>query len=436
MMKEDKVRSQRAAILWGLGAAVGSLLVGFALLNRGPHQLTLGKDKNVSRLDYSTGSNPLGLAIADLDGDGKPDLAVAIYDNGNGDHIDVFRNTSSPEHLSFEQPIHLPTGRGPEGVAVGDLFGKGRIDLAVANAGDGSLSLLENNSKPGTIVFSSARAIAIGGTPHYVVVADFDGDGKADVVISNNSARMISILVNPLSGQRVDLNAPSYLNQFVLADVDGDGKLDVLVPVKDTSSLFVYRNASQPGVVTVMGPFTFRTDSTPEGIAAGDLFGRGMVDVILANDQAQTTSVFANESRNGEVLFSRTDAALSGGPAAVVIGDVIGNGRPGVVIANGAGDSLAVLQAKVDGGKYSLAPVAEFPSAKRPIALALADLDGDNTLDLVVANHDNRSISVFPNIALAVSNADRGRGSTDSIAGIVRRKGALSFLLRAFASCY
>src|SRR5205814_1914064 len=92
-----------------------------------------------AKVDYPTGSNPVSVAAADLNGDGKPDLAVA---NLGGNTVSVLLNNGNG---TFAARVDYTTGSTPWSVAAADLNGDGKPDVAVANINDNTVSLLLNN---------------------------------------------------------------------------------------------------------------------------------------------------------------------------------------------------------------------------------------------------------------------------------------------------
>lgn len=129
--------------------------------------------------DLSTGAGPYFNRNADIDGDGKPDVVVA---NQSSNSISVIRNISVPGSASFAAKLDFATPSMPLGVAIGDIDGDGKPDLAVVTFTGQSVSVFRNTSTPGSITFAS-RADFTSGLGASITLADFDGDGKPDLAV-------------------------------------------------------------------------------------------------------------------------------------------------------------------------------------------------------------------------------------------------------------
>src|SRR3989442_1265970 len=129
---------------------------------------------------FSAGSQPVSVAVADFNGAGKPDLAVANRTSAN---VSVLLGNGNG---TFQAAVNYDVGVDPLSVAVGDFNGDGKPDLAVANAAlfddPPSVSVLLGSTN-GT--FQAAVNYAAGASPRSVAVGDFNGDGKADLAVGN-----------------------------------------------------------------------------------------------------------------------------------------------------------------------------------------------------------------------------------------------------------
>src|SRR5207244_425884 len=153
------------------------------------------------------GSNPAGLAIADLDGDGWPDLIVA---NQGSVTLSVLRNTGTIGSImsgSFAPKVDFAGGG--KSIAVGDLDGDGKLDVAVAYWAGQRISLFRNTSTPGTIDSNSLAPkvdFSVAGNAHTVAMGDLDGDGKPDLAVVTELPSPLSIFKNISVAGSLDSN--------------------------------------------------------------------------------------------------------------------------------------------------------------------------------------------------------------------------------------
>jgi hypothetical protein len=221
-----------------------------------PNNSTTGTVTMGTRMDLHLPFNttPSDVIAADLDGDGKPDLASV---NFNANSVSVFRNTSiTGGAISFDHPTSndFSVGGGPQDLAVGDLDGDGKPDLAVANNGDATITLLQNACTPGSINFIRGTDIPTGtmqpGSPWALRFGDFDGDGKPDIACLNqldNSVsvhRNISTAGSPALDANVDYSTGDFPYALAVADYDGDGKPDLAIIDNTSSYITLLRNKS------------------------------------------------------------------------------------------------------------------------------------------------------------------------------------------------
>jgi len=235
------------------------------------------------KVDFATTGTqqPYYVAIGDVDGDGKPDVAVANYANAT---VSVFRNISSSGSISsasFAAKVDFSTGANPISVAIGDLDGDGKPELAVTNYGSATVSVFRNTSSSGPITSASFAAkvdFTTGTNPRSVAIGDLDGDGKPDLAIANTSVSTISVLRNTFAASgsisfaaKTDFTTGTSPHFVAIGDLDGDDKLDLATANNGSASASVLRNSSTSGTISFEEKVDVPAGTSPVSLAIGDL---------------------------------------------------------------------------------------------------------------------------------------------------------------------
>lgn len=305
------------------------------------------------KIDIPTGVYPFRISADDFDGDGKLDLVVV---NANDNSISVLRNTSTTGTISFAGKQDFPTGVNSRYVAVADFDGDGRPDIAVPNTFS-LVSLFRNTSSPGNISFNPKTDFTTGANPSAVAAADFDGDGRPEIVTAGISGtNKLSVLKNNSSpgslafSANVDFTAANSPIEVAAGDVDGDGLIDLVATGNVVGVVSVLRNTGTPGVInttTFASKVDFTAAAGSSGIALEDLDGNGKLDIVSSSNISNLVSLFRNTSTPGIINASsfapRLNQATGLSPQMVVAGDLDGDGRPEFV-TNNSGTNLGVFR--------------------------------------------------------------------------------------------
>ncbi len=341
-------------------------------------------------------------ACGDLDGDGKPDLAVANYGSNT---VSVFRNNSTSGSISFAARVDFATD-GPTDVAIGDVNGDGKPDLVVASFGfNTAVSVLKNTSIIGNISFAGKVYFAAGKYPSSVSIGDMDGDGKPDLVVANDATNMVSVYRNTGNNgtisfaAKVDFATGYYPLSVSIGDLDDDGKPDLAIANTGSNTTFsVFRNTSNSGTISFAPKVDFITGSSPISVSIGDTDGDGKPDLVVANNDDNTVSVFRNSSNRGSVSFAnKVDFTTGLHPYSVTFGDMDGDGKPDLAVSNSGSNTVSVLINTSTSGSISFATKVDFATGGYPRSVSTGDLNGDGKPDLAVVNYNDNTISVFRN---------------------------------------
>ena len=310
---------------------------------------------------YSAASGYLAftIAVADVNGDGKPDLVVGTSLGGCGaDSVAVLLGNGDGTFKPAQN--YASGGFGcPARPVVADINGDGKADIVVANFGSerdgppGNVGVLLGN---GDGTFQAPKTYDSGGygPPWSVAVADVNGDGKLDVMVANYCANStcingsVGVLLGNGDGT---FQAPrSYASggngavSLVLADMNSDGKLDTVVA---HVCFDVNCKSAAVGVLLGEGDGTFQAaQSYPLGylgvflnsIAIADVNGDGKPDLLATcvSQAACSNGRIALALGNGDGTFQRAQSYASGGfdPFSLAVADVNGDGRPDLLALN------------------------------------------------------------------------------------------------------
>ena len=274
------------------------------------------------RQDVPTDIRPNAVVLADLDGDGKADIATPNdYITANLASVSVIRNTSAPGTTSFAPKQDLQTDAVTYGIAAGDIDGDGKPDLVATSAMFSKIELFRNTSSPGTISFAPRMDITSAAGTFALALADIDGDGRPDLLVVGTTSQSITILRNTSSPGSISF-APeiSFLTQLSpqgisVGDFDADGKTDIACTNNLSNSLSLFRNSSTPGSIVLAARVDIAMASAPHGISTGDLDGDSKPDLVVV---AKSTSsdlgalLYRNKSTVGTLSFSVTNTLPTG----------------------------------------------------------------------------------------------------------------------------
>jgi hypothetical protein len=210
---------------------------------------------------YGSGYVPNSIAVADVNGDGTPDLLVATtIDKGAGNNPGVAAvYPGIPGSPGTYQPgaSYPITGTDPSGIVVVDLTGSGGKDLVVSNFGSGNASIfMHDPANPGK--YQVATTLATGGQPNQVVSADINGDGKPDLVFADLSTNGNAIVLLQDAAHPGQFLAPLNLStgnltpSAAVGDLNGDGLPDVVAADYDSNGnngqvTIFFQNPASPG---------------------------------------------------------------------------------------------------------------------------------------------------------------------------------------------
>jgi hypothetical protein len=337
---------------------------------------------------YPVGVDIRSVAVADFDGDGRPDLAVANADSSSVSVLEKVGDGGPGVNNVFTVGVF------PLSVAAADFTGDGKPDIITADDSSSTLSLLRNN---GTGGFVPGGTISVGGGPVNLAVGDFNNNGTMDVAVATSFSVAV-LLGNGQGGFSSPVHLQGGASKVITADFNNDGKLD----------LGIEGNSIQ--IRLGDGTGNFAAPSCPMsgfgGLAAGDVNGDGKLDLIVANILAAQIQVRLGDGSGCFGAPTGIDVLNAGRPGFAALGDLNKDGKLDIVagatvlLGNGTGGFGAPIA-------YGMGSLGADPGANTVIA----DFDGDSNLDIASASTGSAGILFGDGLGgfrLAAGPAGRG----------------------------
>ncbi|HVR27177.1 MAG TPA: FG-GAP-like repeat-containing protein [Candidatus Polarisedimenticolia bacterium] len=412
---------------------------------------------STSATTYASGVSPGGadrpcsMTAGDLTGDNKPEIVTA---NCNSDNISVYVNNgdgSFQPEFPYSGALNVAQGDvanvWPEAVTIADVNGDGKADIISSNIDSSDVTILLGNGD-GTVQEPTIGYV-IGGYPRSpAIVADFNGDGFADILITDNEFSLVYLkgygdgtfrsalnyyapikdnqspysygiatgdfngdgipdfvignccdstvgvtvfLSRPDGSMQTGVNygAGGSLNYVAVADFNGDGKLDIAAADNGNGVVQIFNGL---GDGTFSTGSTFATDITnsyPQGLLAGDFNHDGHPDLAVEN-YSQNVGILINDGTGGflaPVNYSLSNYSYQG----IGTADLKGDGNLDLVIPFNNGSAIAILLGNGDG---TFQAETDLTVGLNPGSVAIADLNGDGKLDLAATTSQYGSTGV------------------------------------------
>ncbi|MGI4864119.1 MAG: FG-GAP repeat domain-containing protein [Janthinobacterium lividum] len=347
-------------------------------------------------VSYNAGSNanPLSLAVADVNGDGKRDI---ITGNNGSSMIGVLLGNGTG---TFQTVATTSAGSGsmPYGVAVADVNADGKADIITANYGTNSVGVLLGTGT-GTFAAAVAYSTGSGSQPYGLAVADVNGDGKPDIVTANSATSSIGVLLNTGTGTFAAMvsypTGTATPLKVAVGDVNNDGKADIVACINFNSAV---------GLLLGNGNGTFQALTTialtnkPNNVALADLNADSKLDIVTSSDNNSGYATVQLGNGNGTFATATSYASSSNSfTNSVTVADVSGDGKPDLITANPGNYTVGVLKNNGTGTFAAVQTFAAGASGSMPYDVAAADVSGDNKPDLITANVSTNTVGVLLN---------------------------------------
>jgi hypothetical protein len=349
------------------------------------------------------GRGPSWISVADVNRDGVPDILVTnatagtvtvLLGNGKGDFKEALGSPFAAGHL-------------PNDIGIADMNGDGNLDLVIPDHQSPYITILLGNGKGAfTLAPGSPVDVHSNPHPHGVAVADFDGDGKPDVVTDSWAENRIELLVGDGKG---GLRTPGRFfpvgkrpyERLRTADFNHDGHADIVTTNLDDGTVSVMLGDGKGGFTNASGS-PFPAGAKPWQIFVGDLNEDGNVDLVIipyqrdiANASENVVTVLLGDGRGSFRPMLGSPLPLGGcrGPNSVTAGKIWSD-RHAIVVACAESRNLMLFELG-ENGRFSASPI---PSKGGWGSVVLARLTNDRREELISSDNYDGTITIyFPN---------------------------------------
>jgi uncharacterized repeat protein (TIGR01451 family) len=356
----------------------------------------------------SVGTQPTGLVTGDFNGDGKVDLAVA---NSGNDTVTILLGNGDG---TFTAGTPVTAGAGPHWLVTGDFNEDGKLDLAVVNSSSDTVSILLGNGD-GTFTLNSSPSTGSG--PFAIAAGDFDADGHLDLAVTNTGDGSVSILLGTGTGTfaagTVSL-VGSLPQVLVVGDFNEDGIPDIAVANEGSSTVSVLLGVGD-GTFRPQTTFSVGGSGSPIGLIAGDFNGDSHLDVAAVN--ASDVAILLGNGAGALTLNANPSAGsnlISG-----VTGDYNGDDKLDIIVADQTAGQAFLFLGNGDG---TFGASVTFATASGTYSAATGDFNGDGALDLAFTNNGAANLSIFLQslpVSLAPASVSFGNQAVGTLSGAI-----------------
>ncbi|CAF4074379.1 unnamed protein product [Adineta steineri] len=308
--------------------------------------------------------------------------------------------TTTPCMNRFPTQVTYSTGvgSGPYPVTVGDVNQDGKLDIIVTNFKTGTVGVFLNAGN-GTFFAQVIYPIGTTDDPWSVALADINGDSKLDIIVGNTASNNIGVLLNTGNGTfaakvTYSIGTSSYPCSVAVVDVNSDNKPDIIVANYNANNTSVLLNT---GNGTFGAKVTYSVGDHPYSVAVVDVNADGKPDIIVANFASNNVGVLFNKG-NGTFCAQVTYSTGTGsGPNAVAVVDVNGDSKPDIIVANYNAFNVGVFL-NTGNGTFVAQVTYSTGASSYPYYVSAGDVNGDSYTDIVVANYWADNVGVLLNV--------------------------------------
>jgi len=303
--------------------------------------------------------------------------------------------SAEAEFDQFVPAKALQTGGGPLGVDAGDIDGDGNLDFVVTDSFDDTVSVFFGR---GDGLFDPRQAVSTGSTglTREVRLDDLNDDGFLDIVTGNSNGDNVSVIYVVGRAFRdgasaVVIPTGDAAGDLVTGDFTRDGRPDIAVTRSNDDEVVIFENSGSGSFPGFSSRLVVDTGRLPSAIESGDFNDDGLLDLAVASRDDDSVRVLLGNGGGG--FFNNGDYRLAAAgsdprkePSSLAVGDLNGDDHLDLVTSNDNSNDITILYGLDDAGFLSGGQAVSLTAGPSPLNLALADLELDDDLDIIVTN--------------------------------------------------
>ncbi len=295
-------------------------------------------------------------------------------------------NTNLCSQGLFSGTAQMPVESTPSAVAIADFDRDGKQDLVTTNAATDNISIRFGN---GVGDFAGTTTLATGDQPTDVAIGDVNGDGFQDIAVTNFLSKTVSIRLGSGSGAFSDstnFSVPGYPQAIVIADFNDDGRPDIAVANNTTNTVSIRLGNGQG---SFSGTTEISVGNSPVKIIAADFNEDGKPDFATANSNSTLTIVRLGDGMGN---FTATADLVAYPASSLALGDFNGDGHQDVALSSLQGNRISI---RLGTGTGYFTSVPDIALQTYSSHIAIGDFNGDGKQDIATVNNSANVLTIY-----------------------------------------